>query len=183
MECVICGGSKEIRLPVRRPVSAVYEDDLSPRLIDDSVRTYPCPECTEVQDHKLHIACAAAWVYDCDLDRYTEALEITQRTAAHNLAEYMLRHGLIQFREQPDPTGAPGKTETIAKLAVVDPSRITPLEQRVKEATGPAISEVVGVAIAKIDVWGRDLGRKSLLKEEAARFVLEAAREVTSKIS
>lgn len=180
MECVICGGSKQIRLPVLRRMAATYEDEPMGITIVENSRTYPCPECESVPDHKLKIAHSASRVMNHELEMYPEAREITQKTAARGLADYMLRHGLVQFREQPSP-GIEGATEIIAKLAVVDPARITTLEQRVKEATGPAVSRVVSRAVDKINVWGRNIGRKSLSKEEAARFVLEAAREITSE--
>src|SRR5690606_23272329 len=105
--------------------------------IGDSVRTYPCPECTTVQDHKLHIAGAASSVREEDLKQFPEARGAAQRDATHSLVEYMLRHDLVRFSEQPDPPGRPYTTEIVAKLAVVTPDRITPLEQRVKEATAP----------------------------------------------
>lgn len=180
MECIICGGSKQIRLPIRHRVAKTYDAETMGMSIVENSRTYPCPECESVQDHKLHIAYSSSRIRNYELQMDPAAMEITQKTAASGLADYMLRHNLVQFRERP-AQDTEGVTEIIAKLAVVDPARITTIEQRVKDSTRPMIDKVASLAVDKIYIWGRDLGRKSLLKEEAARFVLEAAREVASE--
>lgn len=173
--CVICCGSKRINLPVRKSVSYTFDPRAEiPTIERDTSRNYACPECCGVPDHQLHVI-GAEVTAPLFGKRLTDGQRrVLERTAADEIARHLHNHEMIDFVETPH---GHFQTALSARLAVVTPDRITSLEQRVKEATGPALAAFARRAADRISVWGRDVGRSTITKDEAVRFINETLRE------
>ena len=129
------------------------------------------------KDENVQIAMVSKVIESRYLEQEPRVIDHIKKDCAHALADFFLTEDFLQFEQRKAEGLYEDQTMVVAKLAVVTPDRIMSIEQRVKEATGPAVSKVVQKAIEKINVWGSHYGRNAITKEEAIRFILEAERE------
>jgi len=179
-DCDICSGAGKIRLPVYGRVPAVYSDsgEITAKPAETS-RTFACPQCGPKVEHErialvyARATCAAEFVNEPGYDEHVK------RDAAHRLADELLKGGFITYaRSSVDELRRTFKITS--KLGVVSPSAVATMETRIAERQGDVAAKVVDEAVRLIDTWGSYYGRETVTKSEAARFVREALRNVTS---
>lgn len=148
----------------------------------ETSRTYACPECGPKVEHErialYYTEDDASSVYIGETG-YQEAVS---RRSAHAFVDMLLRDGYI--KQMSGPVDKDRMTYTIrSELGVVSPSVVATLEARIAERQGEVAAKVADEAIRLIDHWGSHYGTTTVRKDEAARFVREALKNVTSKPS
>lgn len=170
--CNICQGSGYIMLPIRRALS--YDASSVPIKSEPGHRTFKCPQCKEAQiaDERVQTL-GVAVLMDEHVSDHASAM--MRQQAATELANHMLANDAIRFKTE---RRASGKLELIGTVATVTQNQIERIEVKERRAGIKYANKVVRRAVEKIAVWGRDIGRTEITKEEAIRFIREAVSEV-----
>ena len=188
-ECVICQGARRIRLPVHRPVNPLYVDTdiiMGATTIEESYRTYPCPECDkQAAEERIHVLYAEEVLRD-GVGRYSGhgvdshvALSLASATARK-----ILEDGLIEIRKEERG----GDIVYRSRLGVVSPRMVATMERRVFEKMQKFLDIVRSKAAAAISIWGfHYTGDNGMISKAQAidtvasvfdRALLEARREI-----
>ena len=177
-DCMICGGARVIRLPVRQPLRTTSISSTFEQSAAGEVRTYPCPECAETVP--LERVAIVETHCSADLHRAEEGepgfMEHVHRRAASGLAEMLLRGGLISFKRR-NRDDREMTFEERATVGVVSPRHVAALEERIAARQVEIAHRAAEIAIADMAAWGRDYGEKSIPKDIAARDVRAAVRK------
>ncbi|HWK44889.1 MAG TPA: hypothetical protein VNT30_09220 [Stellaceae bacterium] len=177
--CPICQGSRTVRLFVYHPVTT--KPLARQARLEDSSRTYPCPECTRKAVSEEHVTILQHTAVFGATYLVREGLEIyAMRTAAAALSRRLLDDQFIKFSYFPNVL--PGSTEVVATLAAVAPSHVASMEQRIAERQGDVARRVVEQAVREIEIWGSAFGGTggSIHKEMAVEAVKMALIRVLS---
>lgn len=153
MDCVICEGSHYVRLPVRhRPSARFVAEEMMTMTLQESYRTYPCPECNAktAAEEKVAILYAeqTARSYNTDDPNLKDAIALS---LAQTLARRFLTDGYIDIRKEPR---GPDEVSFIARLGVVSPKTCTRIERRAIDKMKTFLGNVAGIAADSIAVWG-----------------------------
>lgn len=174
--CEICGGTETIRLPIRRPSTSAEIDRTEIVSIDDSVRTYPCPECTtEVPIQRVKFTRFSTRIDERLLQAHPEARFYAQKDAAFNLVDVILRRNLIAFID--GPKSSDGRTREIVAVVGVVPKNVVEENERELAADRLKIArEVVVRATREIENWGSLYGHTGIAKDVVYSFLDAALR-------
>jgi hypothetical protein len=134
--CEVCRGSKKIRIPLIRPIeiNAAFRT-IDPPTISSTSREYDCPECVTASDSRIFpFACNATFDRSAPMsedDRKLQALKIT----ASALADQLIKDGFVTLekRDENDADADPHRYEYVSKVAVVHPSRVETIEDRINQ--------------------------------------------------
>lgn len=180
--CDICRDSGVVRLPTYRPVAPETSPDIPN--IDESSRTYPCPQCApNISSDRLKIITASGIVrYP---DEGEQAKDYAREAIANIIAHHLLREDMIRFETKNTSASfpfGPGYS-IIGTVGVVAPATVATFEQRVAESGKRLAAEVAQEAIAQIDNWesASRYHDHRIYKSDASRFIMEALRTVTNK--
>jgi hypothetical protein len=183
-DCDVCGGSGSIALPLRQKLAAFASGagDIAP--IRNTSRTYACPECGPSVDQQriaLLYTSQSVAAHETQMGdgRFRTAM---LRDAAHAFVDLLLAGGYIKQSEGPLDKDR-RQFEIRSELGVVSLSVVATLKARIAERQGEVAALVADEAVRLIDQWGSHYGHATLRKDEAARFVREALKTVTSKTS
>jgi hypothetical protein len=143
-ECVICQGARTIRLPVHRMVSYAFDASaaLSLDSIEESYRTYECPECSGKQaaEEKVSIVYAEQTVRE-GYENDPRLVEGVAQNLARATADKLLRDGLIEIKSEKRGED----TLFYSKLGAVSPKGVKRIEARaldkMKEFLGGVLSK------------------------------------------
>jgi hypothetical protein len=179
MTCDICGGSKLIILPVRRPLSVTTDSTLL--ATEPMSREYSCPECSHGGPvSRLHVEQMTA-MQD---ERTTDMVAVRRsmdREAAAKMAEAILDAGMIRSEErQIEEFGRP-VIEVRYWLGVVAPRHVATLDERVRENDREVAREVASRAAGKIERWNIHGTDHEIPKHVALSMVGEATHDVLEK--
>lgn len=181
-DCDICRGNGVIKLPVYRPASVHYEALPMPMAMEESSRTYACPECSrKVPEHKVMIVGAQTSVASWDVEKYRgQVMQAVQGNLANMLAHQMMKDGLIEFSER---EGSMDNVHFRATVGVVSKASVATIEQRATEKMVGFLDGVLEAAAESISVWGRAYtGHEGFIsKGMAIGFVSTAFKEAVDK--
>ncbi|WP_458395321.1 hypothetical protein [Rhizobium ruizarguesonis] len=152
MDCVICEGSKFVRLPVRHRASRFVAEEMMTMTIQENYRTYPCPECNAktAAEEKVAILYADQTVRTYEADN-PDLHAAVSHSLANILAERFLRDGYIDIRKE---SRVPDEVTFTARLGVVSPKTCTRIERRAIDKMKEFLSGVANIAAESIAVWG-----------------------------
>lgn len=184
-KCVVCQGSKRIRLPLYLQLSAVgfMDADTIPECHESS-REYACPECSkeEVVPYRRVGAVKARQMMD-DLrmtpEHKSHWREATVRTLSLSLVDHLLKAGYIKAEDIPADAYHPGAVEVT--LRAVAPADVASFDQRVVERQMEVAAEVAEEAKRLIDNWGSYYQHRGISKDNAHREIDAAVRNVRAK--
>jgi hypothetical protein len=150
-ECLVCRGSRKIKLPLYHPVSAAYNSEHI--TMDDCQlsKEFACPECApKVPEDRVAILQFGASIRSVEDPRYEEA---ARKQAAHSLVDAILRKDFIQYRKGPvDKFDM--CYELTGRLGLVSKSVVASMEGRIAERQKEVAEEVAARAAAKVSAWG-----------------------------
>lgn len=178
-DCDICGGSGEIRVPVRPKLRVVDGPNLTADVALPALwRSYACPECSDtVALRNLGVLYECAHVderYQIPEDRIKEQL-------AHEMVANILRHDLIEFRR-----GAPIRAQMewamTGTLLIAPRKTASNFEDYAKDRATAITRQVVDVAGHEINNWGSYFGHSEILKQDAIRLMGSAMRDVFKRL-
>lgn len=180
--CVVCRGSKRIRVPVYQwahdaPITGI-EDSLA---LTESSREYPCPECSagdNVPFERLGIV-KGAREYPEHLATNREFIERLRYGMAQELVHGMVDRGLIRF-EQGEPD-ARGIFQTRATAGVVAPAKVAAFEERVAERQLEVAGALLEQTESDINVWGSLYGVETVKKAQAIAWLRESFNKVRKR--
>ncbi len=183
--CEVCRGRQVITLPLYKPVEANWSAD-TPMAPEANVKEFPCPECSPrakvehvrfVEYHTL---------FDIDDRLPPEAMASQKRHAVTILAQGLLDHGYVEFRDDPlsrvelsryEAMGRPTK-RVLATVRVISKAAGQNLDGRVIEHGNRVAEKVAQEAKAEIDNWGSEYGHSDILKRDARYLIDSAARKI-----
>jgi len=183
-DCDICRGTQIISLPRYSKVMSTAQDEIT-EPVNARSREFPCPNCSPVADEaRVTVFYAETDVPAAVLAQRPEIRESVRDTHARMLSASMSRAGFvdlkhIETRERRDYRG--GAAVMRSRVGVVAPAVVASIEQRAVEAAGPIVIEVVRHAVMSIGIWGSHYNATSIRKEDAERFIREAAKHVLDK--
>jgi hypothetical protein len=182
--CPVCQGQKTIRLPLYHSVSASFDPNAVPTIMEETSRSFPCPECApKTKEENVALLKYEATV-TTQYEREPGFLEYVQKDMAHNLAHALLRDGHIQFVSLPADDAQLTRV-TKATLGVVSANVIASMEDRISERQLEVAARLVPAASRKIRVWGSyysgDEG--SISKDQAVDAVKDAFKELASELA
>lgn len=173
MDCLICEGSKYVRLPVRHRASArfVAEEMMT---MQESYRTYPCPECNAKTAAEEKVAILYAELtrrsFNADDPNLRDAVA---KSLANDLARRFLMDGYIDIRKEPR---GPDEVSFTARLGVVSPKTCTRIERRAIDKMKEFLSGVANIAAESIAVWGSHYtGNEGMISKGQAIDYMRAA--------
>lgn len=187
VECVICLGERRIRLPIRRRARTSYADIImGATTIEESYRTYPCPECDkQAAEERIHFLYAEEVLRD-GVGRYS-GHDVDSHVAlslASASARKLLEDGLIEIRKE----NRGGDIVYRSRLGVVSPRMVATMERRIFEKMRMFLDTVRSKAAAAISIWGSHytgnegmISKAQAIDSVAAAFnkaLLEARREI-----
>ena len=102
-QCEICNGSRTVRLPRYRRLSAIpIPDDFAvSNPISDDPLTIPCPECSGVANQERVSVLAGKSEYDIRLETQPEFPKYIHDNMAHKLAWELLKSCLLYTSPSP----------------------------------------------------------------------------------
>lgn len=129
--CEICRGSRIVRLPIYRPVSAQIQDMSAAVAMEATSRDYPCPECGgAVKEDRIAVLDAHAMgesrINDPEFHRHA------RRTAAHMLIDLLVEGDYIAYERGPIDS-MHLRYPVIATLGVVSKGNVASIEARAIE--------------------------------------------------
>lgn len=172
--CQVCRGEQKIRLPLYRPVVASFE--ATAVKIDETYRTYPCPECSpKVATDKIRV-----------LEHHFQA--DTRFEGQEGYREHLVRSGVVAIANQIERGGfmriqsAPadraemrrGYRITVGVASIADVSNLDADRFAHEDAYADL---VVKIAAAEIQNWGSYYGHSEILKRDATRLLGDALRK------
>lgn len=174
-ECVICQGSKFVRLPVYRKASATYMAEAIPLTMaaEESSRTYPCPECNEktAAEEKVTVLYATE-----SIRTYGEETDGLDNVAVPALAKAIARKLIDDKMVEISKEQRGDDTLFIAKVGIVAPKTFQRIESRALEKMVEFLRGVTTSASQAISVWGSHYSGDGgpIEKGMAIRFMTEA---------
>lgn len=178
-DCEVCSGSGLVRLPLHRRAVMPRFDAIE--IIESAYREYPCPECGDV----IPLERLATVEFHSQVSSRTADSEFKKHAmhgAARRLIDGLLAKNFIRFKRGPDD---PRQLTypLVATLAVVSPTHVATLEDRVAQHQEVVAKEVVEEAVRQISNWCSeytgDEGR--IRKSEAIEDVRRALKDVLAK--
>lgn len=150
--CEVCRGSRQIRLPLYKPVAVRFAEFQPTASIDDSGKTYSCPECGDVVPQaRLYIAQEFSTL-DSRIDDAGYA-RAAQKQAAHAMIAHLIDNGYIAFEwERADERMFTRRCK--ATLGVVSTNVVAHLEERMSERQEEVAQDLATEAMRQIRVWG-----------------------------
>lgn len=109
-------------------------------------------------------------------------IDHVRTSAAQKLAETILRDAAVYRRIDPNDDDHFSETRHTWTIGVEsDTDAIKLLEHHIAVEASKRASALVAEAIRRIDAWGRDVGWREIKKDDAARFIQEAARHALTQ--
>jgi hypothetical protein len=178
VKCLVCAGSRKIRLPLRYPLSASLSDaemTVDPRPM---YKEFACPECApKVPEERVAIlefhAAVSAMIDDPGYEKHA------REAAAHNMVSLLLRDGFIQFRKGP-VNEIDMRYELTGRLGVVSTAVVALMEERIAERQTEVAREVEERAIEAVANWGSYYtgNEGTIFKSQAIDAISRAAKWV-----
>ncbi len=150
-DCEICRGAGLIRLPLYRHAAVNYGQD-GPVSIEESSRTYPCPECANTIPQERLAVLQSHTLVDSRINDPRFAQHV-KSGAAHMLVDELLKNGFITFARGPDDNGQMAYP-MVATIGVVSPKHVANLEDRIAERQAIIATELADEAVKQISNWG-----------------------------
>lgn len=174
-DCVICQGSKTVRLPVYRRVSYAFDANvaLAMEKPEESYRTYQCPECSGEQaaEEKVSIIYAEQTVRAPYVDE-KGIKDAVSRDLVMATADKLLRDGLIEIKSEKRGED----TLFYSKLGAVSPRAVQRLEARAFDKMKEMLGNVLTRAMESIAVWGSHYsGSEGMISKGQAIDYVDAA--------
>lgn len=181
-DCEICCGGGRVRLAVHKQATAAAFGDLASALvIEDQVRSYPCPECSEIitEDRVAIINTVTL----AEMERYSTRADAFMREvklhAAATLLHKIQKDGdFIHFEEG---RGDGWRIPIKASIGVVSPKQVASIEERAAVHQEHLALEVMAEADMQINNWGAYFGHSEILKRDARRLIQEALKTVLER--
>lgn len=180
-DCDICCGEGTVRMRIHHRTSA-FEPDAVPQMIQDSHRSYACPECGgAVPAERAHVLEQHTIVEGRIKDkRYHES---RRELIARAMADKLLKEGFITFSQTargdcPPLFRDPGSFILRGRLGVVSQNFVKKLDERVAEHQTEIAEQTIDAAVENIRIWGSALDWQTINKEEACRQVRQALPDV-----
>ncbi len=177
IDCVICQGAGRVRLPVYKKLSMAFDANAAISLdpIEDSFRTYACPECSGEQatEEKVSIVYAESTLSGGRvLGTEPGLMEAVARDLARATAEKLLRDGLIEIKSEKRGED----TLFYSKLGAVSPRAVQRLEARAFDKMKEMLGNVLTRAMESIAVWGSHYsGSEGMISKGQAIDYVDAA--------
>lgn len=171
--CPICQGSGRINLPVYRSVPMVISQVEIDAKLQDSFRTYDCPECVGKAAAEEQVEILYSRV---EIEKDAPA-EYARGVIVRKLSDYLVKNGLVEFSEKDVTVNFRDMKSVYARVAVVSRARTQSVEQRRFNQGLKIADEIISIATAKISNWGSYYDRQTVSKAEVHRFVNEAIKE------
>lgn len=178
-DCEICQGSGKIRLPIYRRAVAVAFDGAP--MLEESSRSYACPECggDGVPHDRIAIVTRHHDVVAHDEGGEDYIRHMTM-AAAHRLIDQLLRGGFIRFEKGPhDPLLMTYPVR--ATVGVVSLGHVASMERRIAHHQEAVAREVVAEAAKQINSWGAYYGDTTVHKAQAVDSLHSALAAVLTK--
>jgi hypothetical protein len=176
-ECDICGGARNVVLPVKHNISMGFlaDDPLAPR---EHARLLPCPQCSNtVQEERVQVLYEYS---DCEAQYANiDIIAAIQRGAVRDLADRLLRDGYVRTEHtETDPFTM--RFGLSISIGVVHPDKLVSLESRIRESEDSFAGELVTEAKRLIYNWASKYTGPdgSISKRTAAEAVETALREI-----
>lgn len=177
-DCIICGGSRRITLPVR-PRLVVYEDgdgDGVSGPLSSGAKQYPCPECTGLsEDHvdTLQVNFLVTAHEDFDDPNIRRHL---LRDAAYRIANEAVERGYISLsvskRDDEYTVGV------AARMSIVDRASVTSIEERAARYEEHVARDLVDKLMSEVRLWGSYYGRTVIEKDKVGEYAAQAVKHV-----
>lgn len=142
-------------------------------------RDYPCPECGDA----IPLERLATVEFHSMVNNQISDPEFTKHAmkgAAYRLVDELLAKNFIRMRRGPDDSHQ-FRYPLVATLAVVSPTHVATLEERIALHQEIVATEVMQEASLQINNWGSHYGHDKLSKSRAIEFVHEALKTVLTK--
>lgn len=179
MKCNICRDAQIIHLPIHRPLRVAEGDTVE---IEPLSRSFTCPACAPyAETDRVTVFHAQTEVARDVLDRPGVWSSVAE-THARILAGAIARATFMDLKKIDEKERAAGPVVVLrSRIGVVSPQAVASIEQRAIEAADKIVKDVADRAIASINLWGSYYGQQGVYKQEAARFINEAVRDVLAQ--
>lgn len=180
--CAICGGERQVRLPVRpSAVSTVpLTFETMPTTVSQPWKVFPCPECAPLvakeQVCVLEHHAQADIRYEHDRG-YREALV---QEAIHGIAALIEKNGHMQIQEIPGASGGMLNHYRVT-VGVVSPNVVKDIEAEQFNISNNFCQQVIEEANYQFSNWGSSYGYSSIHKETAKQLLADAFRTVMKR--
>lgn len=180
--CGICGGSRIVRLGVRKPMPAAamtVEEHFgdAPQLRTET-RTYPCPECApKVDEARIMTVGAVEYIDERSVETYRNEPGFRRYVGAQlarRIAMELVEGGKIALEE----VDSPARLTVYGTLGVVDASHVASIEERLRSRQHLVAQRVAEEIKREIGNWGSRMGQQIIAKREAYRLIADVLRDL-----
>jgi hypothetical protein len=134
LRCDICGGSKQVTLPIR--FASITMDQSDPTALEENSRQFDCPQCVKTVPYRRvrALRCVTKVAYE-QFGKYQNPVE---RGLAEKFGAYLMKEGLIKFGASNLDDFTQTMVQVSAEIAVVTQANAKIAGAQVLEAEADA---------------------------------------------